>query len=76
MKLAHVIHWKTNYAPGIRGFSERRYAERRVTRAGGDLKDLHEVAGCFTYWPPAMGAFPDAATLAQWESEYDAAGKL
>jgi hypothetical protein len=42
-----------------------------VTRDGGDLKDLYEAGGIFVYWPPARGAFPDAATLAQWEQEYD-----
>jgi hypothetical protein len=72
MKLAAAIHWKTDNAPGIRCFSDRAYAERRVLRAGGELKDLHEVAGIFVYWPPARGAFPEPATLAQWEQEYDA----
>lgn len=72
MNLAATIHWKTDNAPGIRCFSERAYAERRVLRAGDALKDLREVGGIFVYWPPARGPFPDAATLAQWEQEYDA----
>lgn len=72
MKIAAVIHWKTNHAPGIRGFSERAYAERRVTRAKGRLQDLHEADGVWIYWPSARGAFPSRATLAQWEQEYDA----
>jgi len=72
MKIAEVIHWKTNYAPGIQCFSDRNYAERRVEREGGNLADLHEVGAVLVYWPPAQGAFPTAPTLAQWEAEYDA----
>lgn len=73
MKTAAVIHWKTNFAQGVRCFSDRRYAERRVLRAGGSLADLREASpGCFVYWPPGMGAFPNAATLRQWTQEYDA----
>jgi hypothetical protein len=72
MRLAPVIHWKTNNAPGVRCFSERAYAEERVLSDGNKLADLHEVGDTFVYWPPALGPFPNAATLAQWEQEFEA----
>lgn len=72
MRFASVIHWKTSNAPGVRCFSERAYAEERVLSDGNKLVDLHQVDDTFVYWPPALGAFPDAATLAQWEQEYEA----
>ena len=77
MNRAMAIHYHFDSAPnGIRGFSEKAYAERRVLRAGGDLKDLHESGGCFIYWPPALGPFPREETLAQWENEYDSRPQL
>jgi hypothetical protein len=72
MKLATIIHWKTNHAPGIRCFSERAYADERVLSDGNALADLHEAGDTFVYWPPERGPFPDATTLVQWEQEYDA----
>jgi len=72
MRFASVIHWKTSNAPGVRCFSERAYAEERVLSDGNKLADLHQVDDTFVYWPPERGPFPDAATLAQWEAEYDA----
>ena len=76
MKRAYAIHHATNNTPGVRGFSERVYAERRVLRAGGNLANLHETGGCFIYWPPSLGAFPTEATLTQWEAQYDARPQL
>jgi hypothetical protein len=70
MRFATVIHWKTNNAPGVRCFSERAYAEERVLSDGNNLADLRQVDDTFVYWPPERGAFPDAATLAQWGTEY------
>ncbi len=73
MSLFEVIHWKTNDAPGVRCFSDLAYAQQRVRAMGGELQNLHEAAAdCFVYWPPERGAFPSAATLAQWQAEYDA----
>lgn len=76
MKAAAVIHWKTGNPPGLRCFSDSAYAQRRVVRAGGSLADLHDLDGVFVYWPPALGAFPSAETLAQWELEYDQAHEI
>ena len=70
MTVIAAIHWKTNFAPRVRGFSERQHAEECVRGNGDSLDDLHEVNGEFIYWPRSRGAFPDAATLTQWETEY------
>ena len=73
MKRAFAIHHGTNYAPGVRGFSDRAFAERRVLRAGGSLADLHESGGVWIYWPPSLGPFPAEAQLQAWDAAYDAA---
>ena len=33
---------------------------------------LRRVGDVWVWWPEALGEFPDAATLAQWEAELDA----
>jgi hypothetical protein len=56
----------------VRCFSARDYAEERVLSEGNNIADLYQAGDTFVYWPPARGAFPEPATLAQWEAEYDA----
>lgn len=81
VNFALAIHWKTGNASGVRCFTDadphqlKAYAERRVRR---DLKlgeqdpieGLHQVGEWYVYWPKALGEFPGADTLAQWEREY------
>jgi hypothetical protein len=73
MKIAAVLHWKTDNAPGLRCFSnDSKFASECVKGDGNDPDDLRPVGDVLIYWPASFGPFPDAATLAVWEAEYDA----
>lgn len=78
MKWAKLLHWKTNDAPGLRCFSNGdggKFARRRVIRDGNDPAKLRLVDDTWVYWPDSFGPFPDRATLAQWQAEFDARPK-
>jgi len=75
MKIAAVLHWKKNDAPGLRCFSNGdggKYARHRIARDGNDPVKLRLVQGTWVFWPDSFGAFPTPPELTTWEAEYDA----
>ena len=81
MKRANMIHWKTDFAPGVRCFSNTDGGQRarRINQYNvpGTLHLMPDPTspggnGVWVFWPDDLGPFPDAATLAAWETDYDA----